>query len=206
MKILVFDNIDVLGEDFVEESKKILPAWRCEQMMRFRHLKGRVQCALGWMMVDYGRCMEGADFADNHEEWRYNEHGKPYFKDKKNLFFNISHCQTAVAVAVDDAEVGIDIEEVRRYRESLRKYVLNEEESGRIEADDKEEFIALWTKKEAVFKYYGTGITHEIKDILQHVDIQVFTEKIGEKFLSVATKKEKIEVKMLNINDLVNKK
>ena len=83
-----------------------------------------------------------------------------------------------MAVAIDDEEVGVDIEEVGRYRESLEKYVLNDDEcrdkaclvsTGR--ANNAEAFIEIWTQKEAVFKLLGTGITHEIKDILDRKSV-----------------------------------
>ena len=104
---------------------------------------------------------------------------------------------SAMAVAVHDEEVGVDIEEISRYRESLEKYVLSEEESREYGVGSREygvesregRFIEIWTKKEAAFKYYGTGITHEIKDILKRGDVDVYSKKIGDKFLSVATGK-----------------
>ena len=173
MKILVCDNIKELGEDFVAWSMTVLPDWRREQMLAIKHLRGRVQCAVAWLMI-------GGD------KWRYNNHGKPYFADRKDLFFSISHCKGAVAVAIDDKEVGVDIEEISRYRESLESYVLNEEERNYI--DKKDKFIEIWTQKEAVFKLLGTGITHDIKDVLKnHPEINVYSEKIGNKILSVAT-------------------
>lgn len=178
MKILVCDNIEELGEDFVSWAETVLPDWRKEQMLAIKHLRGRVQCAVAWLMV-------GGD------KWLYNDHGKPYFADRKDLFFSISHCKGAVAVAIDDEEVGIDIEEISRYKESLEKLVLNEEESPRCARNDRAEaFIEIWTQKEAVFKLLGTGITHEIKDVLRNnPDVNVYSERIGDKILSVATRK-----------------
>ena len=179
MKIMVCDNIEELGEDFVAWAETVLPDWRREQMLAIKHLRGRVQCAVAWLMV-------GGD------NWIYNEHGKPYFEDRKDLFFSISHCKSAVAVAIDDKEVGIDIEEISRYKESLVEYTMNEEEKRF--AGKKDKFIEIWTQKEAVFKLLGTGITHEIKDVLKnHKDVNVYSQKIGDRWLSVATKKQLID-------------
>ena len=194
MKILVCDIIDQLGEDFIAKCKEIMPEWRKEQMLKIKHLKGRVQCALGWLMVK------------PNDNWVYNEHGKPYFEGRKDLFFSISHCASAVAVVIDDEEVGIDIEEVSRYKERLVDYVANDEEKSVI--GNVEDFIELWTKKEAVFKMLGTGITHDIKDVLKNNrDVNVYSKKIGEKYLSVATKKmktcEDIGVEMVKIEELI---
>ena len=188
MKILICDNIEELGEDFVEWSMGVLPEWRKEQMLKIKHLRGKIQCAVAYLMA--------CDF-DQSLPWRYNEHGKPYYADRDDLFFSISHCKSAVAVAIDDEEVGVDIEEVGRYRESLEKYVLSDDEcrdkaclvrTGR--ANNAEAFIEIWTQKEAVFKLLGTGITHEIKDILTKYDGNLYTWKLGDKVLTVATRKD----------------
>ncbi len=207
MKILICDNIEELGEDFVERCKEILPEWRKEQMLKIKHLRGRVQCAVGYLMV-YQALNEVPCCARN-DRWRYNEHGKPYFEGRDDLFFSISHCGSAVAVAVDDEEVGVDIEEVKRYREHLVNYVLNEEEVPRCARNDNraEAFIEIWTKKEAVFKLLGTGITHEIKDVLKNNSgIYVVSKKVGERYLSVATRKvidnEDVIIEFANIEKI----
>ena len=197
MKILICDNIEELGEDFVEWSMGVLPEWRKEQMLRIKHLRGRVQCAVAWLLVHHCQMREGGSSRPEvarNDKWRYNEHGKPYFEGRDDLFFSISHCRSAVAVAIDDEEVGVDIEEVGRYREQLVNYVLNEEEKEEMDKKDKmdkkEMFIEIWTQKEAVFKLLGTGITHEIKDILKGYDGNLYTWKFGDKVLTVATRKD----------------
>ena len=203
MKILICDNIDELGEDFVKWAEGVLPEWRKEQMLSIKHLKGRVQCAVAYLLVEYCRdkaCLVSTGRDINKSTlWRYNEHGKPYFDGRDDLFFSVSHCGGAVAVAIDDEEVGVDIEEIGRYRESLVNYVLNEDECRdkaclvRTGRDDEKaaSFIEIWTKKEAVFKLLGTGITHEIKDVLvKHPEVRVYSYRIGDRFLSVATRKD----------------
>ena len=196
MKIVVCDNIEELGEDFVAWAETVLPDWRREQMLAIKHLRGRVQCAVGWLLVNHCQMSEGGSSQQEvarNDKWIYNEHGKPFFEGRDDLFFSISHCKSAVAVAIDDKEVGVDIEEISRYRESLESYVLNEEEVPRCARNDKsraECFIEIWTQKEAVFKLLGTGITHDIKDVLKnHPEVNVYSERIGNKILSIATYK-----------------
>ena len=195
MKILVCDNIEELGEDFVAWAETVLPDWRREQMLAIKHLRGRVQCAVAWLLVNHCQMSEGGSSqleVARNDNWIYNDHGKPFFEGRDDLFFSISHCKSAVAVAIDDKEVGIDIEEISRYKESLVEYTMNEEEKRF--ADKKDKFMEIWTKKEAVFKLLGTGITHEIKDVLKnHKDVNVYSQKIGDRWLSVATKKQLID-------------
>jgi 4'-phosphopantetheinyl transferase len=64
--------------------------------------------------------------------------------------------------------VGIDVESIGRYKDSLAEYTMNASELRQIQeaACPEEEFIRLWTMKEAVLKLSGVGISNEIKDVL----------------------------------------
>ena len=48
------------------------------------------------------------------------EKGKPFFPDRPDLHFNLSHCKTAVACALDKSPVGVDVQEVRPLRREKR--------------------------------------------------------------------------------------
>ena len=206
MKVLICDNIEALGVDFIEKCKEILPEWRCQQMMRYKHLRGQLQCAVSYLMLQ--QALYEVIHCVRNEKWVYNEHGKPYFDGSNDLFFSISHCKNAVAAVVADEEVGIDIEEISRYKDNLMKYVLNEEESLELKGENlemiAEKFIRIWTRKEAAFKCYGTGITHEIKDILKRGDIEIYSMKMGDKWLSVAAGciSENISVQIVSIDEV----
>lgn len=86
--------------------------------------------------------------------------GKPSLHGFSDIHFNISHCPTAVAVAVDAEPVGIDIESVRRYRPEVARRIMSAEDIRRIEASDTPDtaFTALWTRAEALAKLYGRSI------------------------------------------------
>ena len=66
---------------------------------------------------------------------------------------------------VSDKPVGIDIESIRPYKESLARYVMNDDELQRINGSALE-FTKLWTQKEAVVKLTGQGITTDLKSVL----------------------------------------
>lgn len=95
--------------------------------------------------------------------WNFGEHGKPYITNYEGIHFNISHCREAVAVAVSVRKVGIDVEGCRQYSDTLLQRAFNDEEQAAIKASDipESEFARLWTRKEAWFKYTGTGILLE---------------------------------------------
>ena len=85
-----------------------------------------------------------------------------------NIHFNISHCREGVICVVSDRPVGVDIESIREYKESLVRYTMNDDEVREIEsaADPASAFIRFWTMKEATMKLIGTGISNDMKAII----------------------------------------
>ena len=80
------------------------------------------------------------------------------------VFFSQSHSTDAVAVAVSDGPVGVDLEGAEEFFERfsdparlarMEKRVCNDAELSAI--NGAEGFLTLWTKKEALFKCYGKG-------------------------------------------------
>lgn len=92
--------------------------------------------------------------------WAVGEHGKPYLTNREGIHFNISHCREAIVTAVSGQEIGVDVEGRRRFSDTLLQRSFNEEEQACVlRSDDPElEFARIWTRKEAWFKYTGTGI------------------------------------------------
>ena len=73
-----------------------------------------------------------------------------------------------IAVAVDSSPVGIDIEGFRSPSMALVNKTMNPAEAKWIKAysDPVESFTQYWTKKEAVVKMRGTGITDDLHRVL----------------------------------------
>lgn len=165
-----------------------LPQWRREKALRYRHFGGQAECTLSYLLLldalhrEYG-IASMPTFVEN-------EHGKPSLQEFPHIHFNISHCHSAVACAVDDRPVGIDVEDLGRYREGLAAYCMNDVEISMTGSSDMA-FTRLWTQKEAVFKLQGTGIRDNIKDILlpeNTCDIEITTTEYPEEgfVLSIA--------------------
>ena len=74
---------------------------------------------------------------------------------------------------MSDFPVGIDIECERRIDDALIRHTMNEAERAVIEADANPvmEFLRLWTRKEAVLKLRGTGITDDLFSVLSGPEI-----------------------------------
>ena len=140
-----------------------LPQWRREKALRYRHFSGQAQCTLSYILP-----LEALNREYNITAlptFVENEHGKPSLQEYPDIHFNLSHCRSIVACAVDDTPVGIDVEDLGRYSERVARYCMNDDEMSQIGSSDLI-FTRLWTQKEAVFKLQGTGIRDNIKDIL----------------------------------------
>ena len=69
---------------------------------------------------------------------------------------------------VSDQPVGVDVEGIREYKESLVNYTMNDEEIAQIKTAENPAaaFIRLWTMKEATTKLIGTGISNDMKTVI----------------------------------------
>ena len=140
---------------------------RREQALKFKHEQGQRLCVLAYQLLKQG-LREVYGIGEN-PLFDYNEHGKPMIIGHPEIFFNLSHCKQAVLCAISDEPVGVDVESVRSFNESLVHYTMNDDEIREIEsADDRAvAFIRLWTMKEAALKLIGTGISKDMKQVLR---------------------------------------
>ena len=119
-----------------------------------------------------------AELLGNEAAVEHDAHGAPYLPAYPHLHVSLSHCRTAVAVAVDStAAVGIDIESRRKISPSLMERVCTPDEQAAIRCSDDPDmaFLRLWTRKEAVLKCRGTGIKgfESMVHALEASDIEV---------------------------------
>lgn len=187
MKIYFVKITDDFNDSFIETCASFFPSWRKEQMLAYKHFNGKIKNALAYLLLIKALREEG--IFECLPEFYYNEHNKPFLKNYKGWYFNISHCKTAVCCVLSREEVGIDIEEIKEYKEQLAAYISNEEELKALHESVKqaEDFYKLWTQKEAVFKLIGTGITKDIKNIMKTENIHVISKKCDNIWMSVAT-------------------
>ncbi|MBP3789945.1 MAG: 4'-phosphopantetheinyl transferase superfamily protein [Prevotella sp.] len=152
-----------------------LSAQRREQALRFRYELGQRTCALAYLLLK--RALSKEYGITENPVFEYGEHGKPAIVGHPEIFFNLSHCREAVACAVSDRPVGIDVESIRSFKESLVRFTMNEQEVERIMAAERPEvaFIRLWTMKEARLKLTGEGISNDLKQVLSENDAKRYT-------------------------------
>ena len=171
---MVYLNDDIAHFD-LEAALPLLSEQRREQCLRFKYELGRKQCAAAYLLLCVGLRKE-YDITEL-PVFEYGEHGKPAIVGLPGVHFNLSHCREAVLCVLSDHPVGCDVESISRYKESLARYTMNDEEMEQITNSDRPDvaFIRLWTMKEAVLKRAGTGITDNMKTVLADLVGQIET-------------------------------
>lgn len=179
--IYINDKIEEISEKTLQEAINALPEWRKEQTMRFKHQRGRIECAFSYLLLCDALRERGILEPPTFIYGKEGQDGKPSLAEHPNLFFNLSHCKHAVACALADHPVGIDIEAMGRYSEQLAKYTMNEEECAEIEAaEDKDvAFTRLWTMKEATMKLTGEGIGTNVREVLKHSSNIIYKTQVN---------------------------
>lgn len=91
--------------------------------------------------------------------------GKPYFTERRDIFFNYSHCRAGILCGVGSSPIGVDIETLRNFRKGMAERIChrNERELLGERPEDQEILTKLWVAKEAYLKYTGTGIRSDLR-------------------------------------------
>ena len=150
----------------LQAALKEISEQRREQALKFKHEQGQRLCVLAYLLLKQA-LREGYGITEN-PVFEYNEHGKPSIVGHSEIYFNLSHCKEAAICVVSNQPVGVDVEGIREYRESLVNYTMNDEEITLIKSAENHAaaFIRLWTMKEATTKLIGTGISNDMKTVL----------------------------------------
>ena len=175
---MIYLNDDIEHFDW-EAALPLLSDQRREQCLKFKFEQGRKTSAAAYLLLCEGLQKEYG--LTEKPVFEYGEHGKPSIVGHPEICFNMSHCKEAAICVLSDKPVGVDIESIRRYSESLARYTMNDEELALIEKAERRdvEFIRLWTLKEAVLKHSGEGIRNDMKHVLD--DLKQAKTQINEK-------------------------
>jgi 4'-phosphopantetheinyl transferase len=165
---MIYINDDIEHFDW-EVALPLLSDQRREQCLKFKHELGRKTCAAAYLLLCEGLRQEYG--IEDPPVFEYGEHGKPFIVGHPEICFNMSHCREAAICVLSERPVGVDIESIHRYSESLARYTMSDAEMAQIEQAGRAdvEFIRLWTLKEAVLKRSGEGIRNDMKHVLDYL-------------------------------------
>lgn len=188
-------------EEF-KESIAFLPPERQNKIARYRFEKDKLLSLAAGLLIRR---------AIGESPIIFGEHDKPYAES--DVFFSVSHSGRVAAIATDDAEVGLDIEQLpdesrlkiadRFYHPRERKYVNGSQDPCRA-------FCEIWTRKEAVLKMTGEGISTDLTAFdttVLPLSAQLYTSALDGYCLSVCSAEpigdKSIDISILELKDLL---
>ncbi len=136
---------------------------RRERCDRYSKDADRHRCIMAYALLEHALNDAGQKMSDIGTD----ENGKPCFM-RSDLFFNISHSDERVTVALSSAGVGCDVENKSKSALKIAGRFFTDREYELLASLDKEGmehmFTRLWTLKESVVKCSGEGIRRSFKD------------------------------------------
>lgn len=154
---MIYIDTDIDGFDLAQALKGI-SGQRRQQALRFKHEAERRLCVMAYRLLQQALLEEYR--IDTPPVFGYHEGGKPFIIGHEDIHFNMTHCRAGAACAVSRRPVGIDMETVRPFNDTLARYVLSEAEYRDVAGSRRpdEAFIRLWTRREAYGKLTGQGL------------------------------------------------
>lgn len=160
-KVYLFEQLELVTEEFIDYIIPLLPEERVKKTMRFRSITDKKNCVIAFLML---KIALKQNFHISDFILQYGKYGKPYLADHSDVYFNISHCSCGCAVAVADCPVGVDIQDIRSFSwEIAHRVCCKEELEVLVQSTEKDrEFTRMWTLKESYVKMLGMGIGCEL--------------------------------------------
>ncbi len=145
-----------------EEMYHIIPDSRKKELAQVKSGQKRLQSLAGEYLARRLLSEMGGEPPEHFHLCR-TEQGKPYLREQVNglpCYFNISHSGEYVMAAVGGRPLGVDIEKAGRDIRKVLRRICSGEELLLLEKEISPTYqMELWTRKEALVKCLGTGIT-----------------------------------------------
>ncbi len=163
MTSIYYTSCKKLPENEYRKLSRLLPKNMQERLSKFRRWQDAYTYLYGKLLLKKSMLQFGYD--NSLESIKTTEHGKPYFENS-SFSFNISHSEEYVVCAISNDEqvnLGIDIEKVKPIKLDGFSAVFSPEEKREIDSYNK--FYTCWTRKEAIVKADGRGLTIPLNTI-----------------------------------------
>lgn len=168
----------------VEKALRVVSTQRRDKALRYRFDIDRRQSLAAYMLLMYGLRKEyNIDMAPI---FAYTTDGKPYIRGHIDIHFNLSHCHRAVACAISNYPIGVDIEAIAPIDWHVARRVMNDAQLRHIEssAEPERSFTQLWTMKESLLKLTGEGLCDDLPRLA--IDTQFFTHHHAKEYVCTA--------------------
>ena len=156
---------DIYGFDLDEALAAVSPERR-EYALRYRQERDRRLSLAAYRLLHHALLLEYG--ITQLPVLLHDASGRPWLQGHPGICCSMSHCDAAVAVAVSDSPVGIDIETTAHYSAQVARRVMSDDEMRHILASPRPQvaFTRLWTMKESLFKLTGDDGGGDIAHLL----------------------------------------
>ncbi len=166
----IYENPNSLPDSELYREVSTLPLERRHKVQRFINIIDKKLSFLAYKLLRQGLDRYYNISPDETLRMGYYKSDKPILLDYPHIHFNISHCHEAVVCAFSNRPIGVDVEGLIDFDESLLQRVANADE--RIEIlnahDPIVAFTTLWTKKESYMKMKGVGLIDDLHSVLDN--------------------------------------
>ncbi|UUZ92003.1 4'-phosphopantetheinyl transferase superfamily protein [Paenibacillus sp. P25] len=154
-------------EEVVSALMPLVPKEKTEKLRRFKFKEDCCRSLAAELLIRV--ILAGKTRLKNREiRFGRNAYGKPHLTDYP-LHFNLSHAGHWVVCAIDEAPIGIDIEEIKPIDLTIAKRFFSHVEWMDLEQKPEEDklgrFYDLWTLKESYMKNIGLGLSIPLNQI-----------------------------------------
>ena len=115
----------------LQEALQTISEQRRQQALRFKHEQGQRLCVAAYLLLK--RALRDQEGILENPVFAYGPHGKPSIVGHPELHFSLSHCKEAAVCVLSRHPIGIDVESIGRYRETVAHYAMSDAEVARIE-------------------------------------------------------------------------
>lgn len=165
--IYVFHDIKNFSDNMYEKGLTFLPNDRIEKLSRYVKMIDRKLGMIAYLLLLIA--LKNKYAFDKHARYKFEFeiNGKPYLKSHPEINFNLSHCHSAVACAISDSQIGIDVEMIVKNAANIVGLTCCENEKRYLSEMQNADlmFTKLWTLKESYLKCTGKGISGDLSSI-----------------------------------------
>ena len=112
LEIYGIKGINKIPEDVITTMLGLVSKQKSDKVKKFIHKEDKARSLVGELLVK-NIIYQNLGLTDNQISFKENAYGKPFLVGYPDFQFNISHSGDWVVCAVDEEQVGVDIEQLK---------------------------------------------------------------------------------------------